>query len=85
MTFEQWFWSHAIDGSAIIINGNCYHVGDENAQGMRGFGGDKFIIEMLHNTAAYSEGQVIVTTNLWHNGRVPEWCNMKDNARFVIC
>lgn len=85
LTFEQQFWLEQLDGGAIIINGQCYHVGDENTRGMRGFGGDKFTIEFTRNTARYNRGQTITTTNLWHNGRVPSWCNMTDNARFVIC
>lgn len=85
LTFEQEFWLHTLDGKAIIIEGNCYHVGNENTQGMRGFGGDKFVIQMTCNTAAYREGDIITTTNLWHNGRVPAWCNVTDNAKFVIC
>lgn len=83
LTFEQDFWRQQLDGRAIIINGQCYHAGDENAKGERGFGGDKFVIEMLYNTAAYKQGQHIITTNLWHNGKVPDWCGVSDNAKFI--
>lgn len=83
LTFEQKFWLNQLNGNAIIINGQCYHVGDENTKGERGFGGDKFVIEMLYNTAVYKQGQRIVTTNLWHNGKVPDWCSVSDNAKFI--
>lgn len=83
LTFEQKFWLDQLNGSAIIIDGQCYHVGDEDTKGERGFGGDKFVIEMLYNTAAYKQGQRIITTNLWHNGKVPSWCGTTDNAKFI--
>ena len=83
LTFEQNFWRQQLDGRAIIIDGQCFHIGDENETGMRGFSGHRFEIELLYDTAAYRKGERIITTNLWHNGKVPNWCGVSDNAKFI--
>lgn len=61
----------------VIINGNFYGIGNENAVGTRGFGGKKFVIE--------KDGEIIETTNLWHGGDIPKHFRdrLVDNAKFV--
>ena len=85
--FENRFWSQALDPTAIIINGNCFHIGEENEKGFRGFSGSKFIIKMTKTTVLYDKDEIITTTNLWHQGKIPqriiETLNVKDNAVFV--
>lgn len=74
--FKQRFWQKALK-TGIIINGNCYQVGDENTKStFRGFDGRKIYIRM-------KTGKVIVTTNLWHNGKIPKRYMKKDNAKFI--
>ena len=75
--FDAKFWNDNLDKDAIIINGSCYHVGDENSQfPFRGFAGRLFKIKM-------NDGTIITTTNLWHNGSIPKKRNIKDNAKFI--
>lgn len=78
-------WMHYIENdpsnpNAVIIEGNHYIVCNEAAGGRStsGFGGEKFIIEKI-------DGERIVTTNLWHQGRIPERFRDRliDNARFI--
>ena len=76
--FEQDFWTKALDKDAIIVNGVCYHMGDENEKSyFRGFGGARFVIEFL------SDGHRVTTTNLWCQGDIPERFYKSDNAVFV--
>lgn len=78
MSYEDKFWDRVLDNSAIIIDGECYHTAPENETGyFRGFGGRKFKIQFLDNN------EIIETTNLWHQGKVPEEYNRKDNAKFI--
>lgn len=79
--FDKRFWQLALDDKAVIINGTCYHVGEEpkdliNTYGL-GYGGMKFCIKMLDT------GEVITTHNLRHNGKIPKECRAKDNAVFL--
>ena len=77
--FSVNFWNECLDDSAIIIDGACYHDGGKKPKGYRGFmgfGGVLFKIKM-------NNGEVIETNNLWHNGKVPEDRNIKDNAVFI--
>lgn len=75
------FWQSQLDADKkrpndfAIINGTHYRIGDENERYDRGFGGQKFTIK-------FNDGRVVVTTNLWHQGPIPEsWRNlMPDNA-----
>lgn len=72
----QEHWKQSLE-HGIIIDGECYNVGDEKEKGFfRGFGGDKF-------TIALNNGMTITTTNLWHKGTVPKFLNLKDNAKFI--
>lgn len=67
-------------GKKVVVDGKCYHVGDEteSPSRMRGFGGAKFNIKKF-------TGEKIVTTNLWHNGEIPDLWRpaMPDNAEFI--
>lgn len=73
--FRKAFWQEALDDTAIIINGNCYHIAP--AQGtFKGFGGGKFHI-------IFNDGREVITTNLWHNGAIPEEYKKENNARFA--
>lgn len=49
----------------VVIDGHHYVVQDEDSGGyFRGYGGRKFIIKK-------NDGQVLTTTNLWHQGKIP--------------
>jgi len=75
--FSKHFWQETLDDNAIIINGKCYHIGDENDTGyFRGFGGAKYTIKK-------HDGTIIETTNLWLNGIIPKELYKGDNAEFV--
>ena len=79
--FDKRFWQLALDDKAVIINGTCYHVGEEpkdlkNTYGL-GFDGRCFHIKMLDT------GEVITTHNLRCNGKVPKEYAVKDNAVFL--
>ena len=72
--YHKHFWTEALDNKAIIVNGECYHVGPENSSTvLRGFGGRKFIIQLKN-------GRKITTTNLWSQGKIPEEFYREDNA-----
>lgn len=64
----------------IIIDDECYTIGNEEAGkwSTRGYGGKKFIIKKSDDT-------IITTTNLWHNGNVPERFKelLPNNATFI--
>jgi hypothetical protein len=65
----------------FVINGNRYQVLPD-AQGMlgfKGFGGRAFRIKR------WSDGTIIETRNLWHQGTVPEYFKdqIPNNAEFV--
>ena len=75
--FKKHFWQETLDDTAIIIGGECYHIGDENSTSyFRGMGGAKYTIKK-------KDGTIIHTTNLWHNGIIPKELYKGDNAEFV--
>lgn len=79
--FIKRFWQVTLDDKAVIINGTCYHVGEElkdlkNAYGL-GFDGRCFHIKMLDTE------NTIITHNLRCNGEVPKEYAVKDNAVFL--
>ena len=79
--FYRDFWKNALENPfSVIIGGNCYTIGDENKTGFRGFGGAKFKIKITKATKVYNEGEIIVTTNLWHRGEVPDKYKVENNA-----
>jgi len=61
------YWAQALDGSAIIVKGNCYHdAGWSNSRdSFLGFAGAVWKIHEL------STGKKWTTNNLWHNGVIP--------------
>lgn len=64
---SEHFWEDQLarrDG-ALVIEGHHYRLGDENYQGMRGFGGRRHEIENI------ATGERIVSTNLWYQGIIP--------------
>lgn len=66
-------------GSFVIANGSHYIIGDENsADSFRGFYGAKF-------TVKFFDGRVVKTSNLWHQGEIPEVfkAEMPDNAELI--
>ena len=74
---KKQFWNEVLDNNAIIINGNCYHVDNEDSTScFRGFGGRPFTIKM-------NDGKIIHTTNLWHHGTIPKEFYKGDNAEFI--
>lgn len=62
------FWKRALDESAIIINGVCYHDGGYGGSenGFKGFAGQLFHIRDLRT------GKKFKTDNLWYNGAIPD-------------
>ena len=60
-----------------IIDGTFYSIGDEDAEGSRGFGGDKFVIN-------FKDGRKVTTTNLWCGGNISEFWKPRfpNNADF---
>lgn len=63
----------------IIVNGECYQIGDERSA-FRGYDGALFIIRKLN-----ADNTIIETRNLWHNGTVPKAFRelLPDNAMFI--
>lgn len=61
-----------------VINGIAYFIGNENSKSsFRGYDGQPFYI-------TFDDGTMIRTTNLWHNGTVPETYKdrLPDNAHW---
>ena len=79
--FSKRFWQLALDDSAVIIKGVCYHIGKEPKDLVNtyelGYGGMKFRIKMLNT------GKVFTTHNLRYNGDIPKEYAIKDNAVFL--
>ena len=85
LCFNCLFWQEYVerkdDPSHIRVDGSYYVVAPENDRAslsMRGFGGSRFRIRL-------SDGKVITTTNLWHQGTIPEHfrSQLPDNAVFI--
>lgn len=76
------FWNELVgikDKPHVVrVDGTHYSIGRENEGGMRGFGGRKFHVKFF-------DGREVITTNLWHNGAIPESHKelLPDNAVFV--
>lgn len=78
------FWLEIIEEKEChpVIDGVCYYLDRNNLEGKRGFqgfAGRRFKIRFLDT------GEEVVTTNLWHNGEVPEEFRdrLPDTAEFV--
>jgi len=82
LCFECNFWMDKIktinDPYWLRINNESYYVGDEEDDRLRGFNGQKFRIK-------FDDGKIIETTNLWHQGTIPERFRnrLPDNAKFI--
>ena len=75
--FTKHFWKEHLDDKAIIINGTCYHLGEESDTSyFRGFGGARYYILM-------NDGTKKTSTNLWCNGTIPKEFYTGDNAKFI--
>lgn len=81
--FNDLYWSERVkdinNKNQVIIDNQLYYIEPENDPSQfRGFGGQRFEI-------AFFDGRTVVTTNLWHNGTVPEKYRdiLKNNAKFV--
>lgn len=66
------------DPTLVRAAGHQYHIGPEDQKGAshwRGFGGARATIR-------FTDGRVVVTTNLWNNGEIPERfrADLPDNA-----
>lgn len=72
MTNDE-FWQEKLDfdkenpHKGCVIDNHHYIIDDEDSKAtyFRGFGGAKFRIK-------FNDGQIITTTNLWHQGEIPE-------------
>lgn len=76
--FDVNFWNETLDQDAIVVNGECYHDFGNNKKiyGFLGHGGKRFAIRK-------NDGTILMTNNLWYNGKVPEERNVRDNAEFL--
>lgn len=74
-------WAEKKDNPRIArIDHNHYYIESESAGKLfRGFAGHRFKI-------LFNDGREVVTTNLWHQGEIPEhfWEKLPDNAKFVV-
>ncbi len=76
------FWNELADikddPHVVRVDGVHYYIGNETQRGTRGFGGAKFHIKFF-------DGREVITTNLWHNGTIPESHKelLPDNAIFL--
>lgn len=77
------FWNDKVkikdNPRTVRIDGKHYHISNENSENpFRGFGGHKNVIRFF-------DGREVVSTNLWHNGTIPESHRelLPDNAEFI--
>lgn len=72
------FWDEQLADIGIVVNGQHYRIGSTPypAKGY-GFGGSEFVVKMLDT------GEIIKTCDMWHQGTIPEFYQIKDNAEFV--
>lgn len=69
------------DRRCVRVSGRHFYIGDESpdwGNSCKGFGGARFTIR-------FDDGREVETTNLWHQGEIPEnWQGLlPDNAVFV--
>lgn len=76
------FWQDYVDlvndKRSIRVDGKHYFIVPNEKGYMRGFGGERFVIEC-------SNGTIVVTRNLWCQGEIPKNFKNKipDNAKFI--
>ena len=84
LCFKCNFWRETVvikDSSNVVrIDGRHYIIGkekEESSSAFKGFGGSKFVI-------VFNDGRRIKSTNLWHQGTIPEHFKerLPDNAKF---
>jgi len=77
------FWYEIVQNKnnkkRVFINGSAYTIQPETEKGSRGFGGKQFTIKK------FDEVEIIITTNLWSSGEIPEYFKnqLPDNAVLV--
>jgi hypothetical protein len=83
LCFSCNFWQEFVEYDRpeprYIIEGEHYIVlPEEPRTSLRGYGGKKFTIET-------DNGSILFTTNLWHQGTVPEHFRdrLPNNAKFI--
>jgi len=83
LCFHCGFWAQKVsvkdDPRYVRVEGKQYRIGEDHPYAMfRGFGGARFAIH-------FHDGRIVHTSNLWHNGEIPEWyrAELPDNAVFV--
>ena len=85
LCFSCGFWQEWVDRAAagdpniVRVNGNHWHIGDENDRGgFRGCGGARWVIR-------FHDGREVVSTNLWNQSTIPEHFRerLPDNAVFA--
>lgn len=85
--FNKLYWIEKVrfyqnnPNKSVAIDGDLYYIDDEDSEdkGYKGFGGRRFVIRIKDS------GKIIVTTSLWHNGKIPEEFRdqIPDNAEFI--
>lgn len=77
MTYSEKFWTDIVKEKEdhVVIDGLCYYISPYD----EGFGGYQ------HKIRKFGSDEIIVTKNLWYNGKVPEKFRsyLPDNAEFV--
>lgn len=81
-SFEKKFWTEALNPETkpFVVQGSCYHVAPELPPEKRrfgGFGGSEFRIHM------FGKDDVVVSHNVWCNGKIPEELGVEDTAEFL--
>lgn len=78
LCFHCLFWTEFVwakdDPKNVRWRHHHYTIGEEDAKGERGNYGRKY--------AVYFQGRRVITTNLWHQGEIPErfWDRLPDNC-----
>lgn len=78
--WTNWVERDKTDTNSVVVDGSHYHIADEHHAefGFRGFGGARFKI-------LFNDGREVVSTNLWHQGDIPEHFKSRipNNAQFI--
>lgn len=80
--FSKYYWLERVNNqdspTQVVIDGFVFQIGREDSlSSFRGFSGRQFKIKFF-------DGRIVTTTNLWHNGKVPEEFRdqLPDNAEW---
>lgn len=80
MCFTCTFWTEQAQDQrdAVRIDGWHYRIGEDKGNVFRGHGGKRFTIK-------FYDGRIVNTSNLWHQGKIPEHfrAELPNNAEFV--